>query len=257
MNWHYINTGLNTGKYNMAFDTQLAGICKPGEAFLRLYRWQPYCISLGANQSVLSIDTEKANSANINVVRRPTGGRAILHAEELTYSVVMFIDKGTSVRKIYHDINIAIAEGLKSYDTKLGFVELENLQPNFRDFYKEEKSSVCFAVPAKSELKFAGKKLVGSAQRKIGDVVLQHGSILCGEFHKNIVNYLNVSAEEKSAVIALLDYTADIYNITGRVVDYNFLCDSIVEGFKSCFNAGFEPIYNYSAINIENEPLYF
>ena len=69
-------------------------------------------------------------------------------------------------------------------------MELEKSQPDFREFYKEGHSAVCFAVPAKSELKFDGRKLVGSAQRKFGNVILQHGSILCGEFHKKIVDYL-------------------------------------------------------------------
>ena len=256
MNWHYINTGFNTGKFNMSFDLQLANLCKPGKAVLRLYRWQPYCISLGANQSIDSVNQVKANSNNLDIVKRPTGGRAILHAEELTYSVVMPIDKETSVRNIYSNINMALASGLKKYDDKLSLIELENLQPNFRDFYKEEKSAVCFAVPAKSELKLAGKKLAGSAQRKMGNVILQHGSILCGEYHKNIVDYLNVSPGERSAVISLLDATADIQNITGRTVDYDNLCTAIAEGFESYYEMKFDASGKDDCFIIENETLY-
>ncbi len=257
MRWYYINTGFHSGKFNMALDIRLAKQCKTDEAVLRLYRWKPYCISLGANQNFDSIDITKTENDNIDLVKRPTGGKAILHAEELTYSVVMPIYKNTSVRKIYNEINMALADGLKKYDSKLNFVELENLQPDFRSFYKEEKSAVCFAVPAKSELKFEGKKLAGSAQRKMGNVVLQHGSILCGEFHKKIINYLNISAKEKSALISLLNSTVDIYNITGKYVDYNILCNSIVEGFESHFQNGFESILDYNSFITEKEELYY
>ncbi len=256
MKWHYINTGFNTGKFNMAFDFSLAEGYVPGEAVLRLYRWQPYCISLGANQSFDSIDHAKAAADGIDVVKRPTGGRAILHAEELTYSVVMPVEKDSSVKNIYFDINMALAFGLKKYDDKLSFIELENLQPNLRDFYKEEKSAVCFAVPAKSELKFAGKKLAGSAQRKIGNVVLQHGSILCGGYHKNIVDYLTVSPGERQAVIGLLNSTADIQSITGRNVDYSILCNAVVEGFQSYFKMKFSAAGKDDSFVIENESLY-
>jgi lipoate-protein ligase A len=89
MKWYFINTGANTGKYNMDFDLHLADKCRPGETFLRLYRWNPYCISLGANQDILSVNADKAAADNIDIVIRPTGGRAILHAEEITYSVVI------------------------------------------------------------------------------------------------------------------------------------------------------------------------
>ncbi len=253
MNWFYINTGFHSGKFNMELDVQLAKECKTNEAILRLYRWQPYCISLGANQSMDSIDSVKAKIENIDVVKRPTGGRAILHAEELTYSFVMHIQKDTSVKKIYRDINTALAAGLKLYDNKLDFVELENLQPDFRAHYKKETSAVCFAVPAKSELKFDGKKLAGSAQRKMGNVVLQHGSILCGEFHKKIINYLYVSGKEKSGIINLLNSTADIYNITGTQVDYNLLSECIVKGFESYFQNDFKPLPVLSSFAVENE----
>ncbi len=240
MKWNFINTGFSTGKFNMAFDLELAKLCKPNEAFLRLYRWEPYCISLGANQSFESINIEKAKSDNLDIVKRPTGGKAILHAEELTYSVIMSVDYKSSARNIYEEINAALAEGLSCYDQKLKLVELHNAQPNFRELYKEEQSVVCFAAPAKSELKFDGRKLVGSAQRKLGNVILQHGSILCGDYHKRIVDYLITSEENYSTVSAMLDATADLRSITGIEVNYNALSKSIAEGFKSYYQINFE-----------------
>ena len=182
MIWKFLNEGENSGGFNMKRDLDIAGNISPDETVLRLYRWKPYCISLGANQIKNEIDFKKTDEAGIDVVKRPTGGRAILHAEELTYAVIMPLSEGSSARNIYRDINLALLEGLKKFDIRLAEAGLEENQPDFPEIYrKESKSTLCFAVSAKNELKFGGKKLVGSAQRKLGRVILQHGSALsCG-----------------------------------------------------------------------------
>ncbi len=256
MRWKFLNTGFNTGAFNMALDIHLSKTCRQDEAFIRLYRWDPYCISLGANQDYNSINSSKAAKDNIDIVKRPTGGRAILHAEELTYSVVIPLEENSSARNIYSEINLALAEGLNIYDKRLSGVELENIQPDFRNFYKEEKSIACFAVPAKSELKFDGKKLAGSAQRKMGNVILQHGSILCGEYHKKIIDYLNSNDENIASVAEALESTANIKQITGKEVDYNILCDSIKDGFSAYFKIKFEDSEKDKHFAVENESLY-
>ncbi len=113
MNWIYINSGFNSGRYNMDYDLHLAKNYKVDEAVLRLYRWKPYCISLGASQSLNSVDYDLAAKNNIDIVVRPTGGRAVLHSEELTYSVIYPLDFTSSARDIYHQINLALLNGLK------------------------------------------------------------------------------------------------------------------------------------------------
>src|ERR1035438_5390623 len=173
MKWLFINSGSNTGRYNMDYDLQHAKNYKDDEIIFRLYRWGPYCISLGANQPPDSINSELARQDNIEIVIRPTGGRAVLHAEELTYSVVYPLDLFSSAKDIYCQLNLALLKGLKIYDNRLSSFELENHQPNFAEIYKQENNAVCFAVSAKSEIKFSGKKIVGSAQRKFENVVLQ------------------------------------------------------------------------------------
>jgi lipoyl(octanoyl) transferase len=134
MKWYFLETGFNTGKFNMEFDLSLINNCRDDEAYFRLYRWKPYCISLGANQSNDSIDNGKASINNIDVVKRPTGGRAILHAEELTYSVVYPLVKISSLRNFYCGINKALREGLILYDERLSSLELETEQPDLRKF---------------------------------------------------------------------------------------------------------------------------
>ena len=89
----------------MQFDIALAKSLSVDEAVLRLYRWKPYCISLGANQNINDINEKKVIADGFDIVKRPTGGRAILHAEELTYSVAYPASGDLTPRQLYSDIN--------------------------------------------------------------------------------------------------------------------------------------------------------
>lgn len=91
MTWRFLNTGFRRGKFNMEFDEYLAGRLLEGKGSptLRVFGWSPYAVSLGYHQSEDEIDLQRCAEEGIDVVRRPTGGRAILHAHEVTYSVVM------------------------------------------------------------------------------------------------------------------------------------------------------------------------
>lgn len=254
MRWHFLNTGISTGQNNMDIDIALAKNAKNNEGYFRLYKWKPYCISIGANQSFDTINIEKARVDGIDTVKRPTGGRAILHSEELTYSVVFPISYDSSARDIYHEINVAIKNGLHLYDEKLSLVELESTQPDFNKIYKEEISSICFAVSAKSEIKYSGKKLVGSAQRKFGNVILQHGSILCGGFHKKVINYLNISPENILSVLNEIEATTtDLNSILGAEINYSVLESAITRGFGEYFNIDMEEALRPANIEYNNE----
>lgn len=233
MIWRFINSGANTGSYNMQFDIELSRNCKPNEAYFRVYRWQPYCISLGANQNFNDINQIKTKADGIDIVKRPTGGRAILHAEELTYSVILPLNFEFSPRKIYFKISCALMRGLEIYNPFLAKSELESYQPDFPKLLEEPSGVLCFASAAKNEVKFNGKKLIGSAQRKFNKIVLQHGSILCGAFHRKLVDYLNCSDETKNALsIELNDKTTGLQSILNEDIDY--------EKLKTCLMFGFE-----------------
>ena len=240
MNWHLIESGSHKGRFNMKFDIELAKSCPANEAFFRLYKWKPYCISLGANQLFDDINIQKAEKDGIDVVKRPTGGRAILHAEEITYSVVIPLSFGLSPKQIYSKISHALLIGLAEYNSKLTSAELENQQPNFPDLLKQPSGVLCFASTAKSEVKFDSKKIIGSAQRKFNNVVLQHGSILCGTFHRRLPEYLNKTDEE---IIKLKDdlknSTTEISTILGEDVDYEKLSESLKKGFQKEFETVF------------------
>ena len=132
MTWHFIDSGFNTGLFNMQFDLELANKCSNDESFFRIYRWNPYCISIGANQSFNDINLEKTLRDGIDVVKRPTGGRAILHAEELTYSVIVPANIGYLPKELYHKISSALIKGLELYNPSLASAELENIQPDLQ-----------------------------------------------------------------------------------------------------------------------------
>lgn len=225
----------------MDLDIQLAKCFSENEVIFRVYRWYPYCISFGANQSFEEINLEKAKQDKIEVVKRPTGGRAILHSEELTYSVIYPIDYNISAHDLYNQINLALKKGLIIYNKDLDKIELEHSQPDFKKFYKQDKSSICFAVSAKNEINYDSKKLVGSAQRKLGKVILQHGSILCGDHHLKIIDYLNLDFERRESIKnEIVQSTIDLKSILGEEIDYPRLIDSLKQGFEVHFDIIFE-----------------
>ena len=252
MKYYYLYTGANNGRYNMEYDIHLSKICKPDEFYLRLYRWNPFCISLGKNQKYEYINIKKAADNKIDIVKRPTGGRAILHSEELTYSVITYAKVQKSPHHFYNEINKALKAGLLFYNDKLSEIELETEQPDFRKIYKENKGNVCFATTAKSEIKFEGKKLVGSAQRKRGNYLLQHGSILCGSYHKNLINYLNLSNENYLDICNKINnVTIDLESILQEKINFIKLKKSIKKGFENHFSDLFTEV----SLNFSNEEL--
>ncbi len=245
MNWHLIESGARTGKFNMDFDIELVHNCSPQDSFFRLYRWQPYCISLGANQNFNDINLEKAKTDNIDVVQRPTGGRAILHAEEITYSVVLPYSHILSAKEIYHKISIALINGLAKYHPSLGKSELESHQPDFSKLLQQPAGVLCFGSTAKNEVKFSGKKIIGSAQRKLNNTILQHGSILCGNFHRKLVDYLNTDEDTKQKLsYELSDKTIEIETILNQPVNYDELIRCLIDGFAETWQIKFMPRKN-------------
>lgn len=241
MNWHLIETGENTGNFNMEFDLELVKHCTDNDAFFRLYRWKPYCISLGANQSLGDIAIKASSEANIDIVKRPTGGRAILHAEEITYSVVLPYSLELSAKDIYKKISLALIRGMEHYNPLLCESELENIQPNFHEILKTDSGILCFGSAAKNEVKFKGKKIIGSAQRKLNHAVLQHGSILCGPAHKKLVNFLKVPSDVKRKLAdEISEKTTEIESILNAQVDYNKLSECLIKGFEETWQTTLE-----------------
>jgi lipoyl(octanoyl) transferase len=234
--WDFMDSGARNGAFNMALDEALARRLQSGTGspLLRLFRWSPWAVSLGYNQNPEDVDTAACRRDGIDVVRRPTGGRAILHAEELTYSVVMFAGR-RSVLDVYNAISGALVRGLALHGVS---VSLQKSQPNFPETYRHASAIPCFTSSARYEIEWKGRKLVGSAQRRFSggahDVVLQHGSILCGPAHLRLADYVRVEAEPILERLRreLTVRTVDLSEIEQHSVDIPDLAASIRKGFE-------------------------
>ncbi|MBM2844915.1 MAG: biotin/lipoate protein ligase [Bacteroidetes bacterium] len=234
--WRFINSGVRSGAFNMECDEKLALelLAGNGVPTLRLYQWEPWSISLGYNQNAADIDSRKCDQDGIDIVRRPTGGRAILHAQELTYSIVMRAGR-SGVLQVYNDISRALVRGLEMFGVD---VTLQRLQPNFAEAYRHASSIPCFTSSARYEIEYEGRKLVGSAQRRYSDgeqdVILQHGSILCGPGHQRLADYLALddAATKKRISDELRTKTADLASLSGTELDLDSLALCIRRGFE-------------------------
>lgn len=230
----------------MEFDVQRtlllqSGRCQP---LVRVFGWNPWCISLGRNQSIDDIQLEKAYADGVDVLHRPTGGRAIFHAEELTYSVVM-TSEGRSIMEVYKLIGEALITGLQLLAPG---ITLSKSQPDFQKLYKEPGGIPCFSSSARYEIEYNGKKLVGSAQRRFNalnanenDVVLQHGSVLIGAAHLGITDYLNSDGKTISALRHDLQmHTLTLNEICKRKFTFDEAAECIKRGFEEAWNIEFE-----------------
>ena len=240
MHWQFENTGFRSGVFNMEHDEALARalVQRTGRPTIRIYGWHPYAISLGWNQPMEEIDLEKTSASGIDIVRRPTGGRAIFHADELTYSVVMRV-QNKNVLAVYEYISRAIISGLQVLGVP---VAMERSQPHFPSLYRHTSAMACFSSTGRYELKCDGKKLVGSAQRRYAveggeEVVLQHGSVLLGPDHKRLVDYLLFPAEEQRALLRQeLDLkTTEVSTVLRRRIGFDEAADALLAGFRTAW----------------------
>ncbi|MBN2303559.1 MAG: lipoate--protein ligase family protein [Anaerolineae bacterium] len=197
-----IDPGARRGAMNMAIDQAImeavAGDHVPPT--LRFYAWEPACLSLGYMQKLADVDQERLAIQGWDLVRRMTGGRAVLHADELTYSVAVKTGHPVVAGDIvesYHRLSGALLNGL----AHLGANPAADKQDQQIKRTHSANNPVCFEIPSHYEITVAGKKLVGSAQvRKFG-AVLQHGSLpLTGDITR-ICDALVFPSDEKRNMV--------------------------------------------------------
>ena len=234
MRWSYIDTGIDQGAYNMAVDEVLLDECVHfgGGPFLRLFGWNPPTVSIGFGQDLeRELDVEKCRQMGVDIVRRPTGGRAVLHWGELTYSVVCGItgEIGGDVGEVYHTIGYCLVRGLRL--TGVDAV-LERAGARRQDRQPAEASRPCFSSLSRWEVKCRGRKLVGSAQRRIKNAVLQHGSLLLDANHERLLDLL----PDEDAVVS----EAYLSELQAGSTDLNACLDSwSLEELKENILSGF------------------
>jgi len=174
MRWHFLVSPAADGAHNMALDEALmrrTATHRKHEAVFRVYGWSAPTLSLGRNQRARGCyNLADAQRLGVGIVRRPTGGRALLHFREITYSVTMPCPSPGSAREAYDFINDVLLTGLRRLGVAARRATLAaSTPPGLRP---------CFDVPSEHEIVVGTRKLVGSAQWRHGGALLQHGSIL-------------------------------------------------------------------------------
>jgi lipoate-protein ligase A len=158
----------------MAVDEALARCRAPGEGTLRIYRWARPTLSFGRNQPARGrYDESVAPLIGAEVVRRPTGGREVLHDRELTYAIILPLRRLGGLREAYAEVNAGLVDALRSLGVPAEAAPRLGRPPGL-------EAGACFAVAAPGEVTVAGRKLVGSAQARVEGSLLQHGSLLLG-----------------------------------------------------------------------------
>ncbi len=242
--WRLLITPAAHGAWNMAVDESILEHIGRGEAqaTLRLYAWEPACLSLGHAQPFADVDLERLQARGWEMVRRPTGGRAILHTDEVTYSVIGPANDprlAGSVLESYNRLACALLKAVRS----LGLdARSEPLSLDMTAGNRHSPNPVCFEVPSAYEITVGGKKLIGSAQARRKDGVLQHGSLpLAGDLGR-ITEALVFpdEASRKDAAQRLGERATTVETPLGRAVSWDEASRAIISGFESELELRFE-----------------
>ena len=230
-----------TGAENMALDEAIMDAVAAGEALptLRFYAWEPPCLSLGKRQPLDGVDLDRCRADGVDVVRRATGGFAILHTDELTYSIAIRPNDPRSDGAIL-DAYRKLSQGLMAGLRLLGATpEMNPVVPGG----VHNASAACFEVPSAYEIVMAGRKLIGSAQARPAGRVLQHGSLpLVGDIAR-VARYLAYEREDERAALAqhLRERATTASDALGRAVGYDEAAEAMARGFAAALNLTYEP----------------
>lgn len=231
-----------TAYENMAIDEALleSVISNGSQAILRFYTWKRPTISIGYFQKLeKEINLNKCREYSVDYVRRPTGGRAVLHDDELTYSFIFKLTdkfKKLSTLEIFKKINQTFLKGLKSLGISAELVP--------RDHSKKQKLSkaVCFTASAFFELKVNGKKILGSAQTRKSETILQHGSLPISLDRQKLFDLFNFDSdlEKRAELEKSYSLMTSLEEILGKRIEFDKLCEVFTAGFKKIWGRDFE-----------------
>jgi lipoate-protein ligase A len=237
--WRLLNAGTADGATNMAVDEAILRAVARAlvPPTLRFYAWEPPCLSLGQAQSFSEVDWEACIARGYTLVRRPTGGRAILHTDELTYSVTapeteLRVEGG--IVESYRRLSEGLLEGLRL----MGVPGIEAHHPEVQPSANNAaQGPVCFEVPSTYEVTVAGKKLVGSAQVRREGVVLQHGTLpLVGDIAR--ICEVLASHPDKARVRAR---AATVEAVVRRAVSFDEAVQAVSQGMADVLNLELVP----------------
>jgi lipoate-protein ligase A len=242
--WRMLPPADGPGAWHMAADVAIADAVRAGQVrpTLRFYRWTPPCVTLGKFQPVEgNVQVEACTRLGYDIVRRPTGGRAILHDDEVTFSIIIaerdLPGAGANIMESYRALGCALVDGLR----RLGLpAELVDRNASARAGDPPSVMAVgnpaCFAAKARCDLMVAGKKLIGSAQlRKDGIIVQQNSLPLTIAFPRWDDVFFRSDWEQvmKAGAIGLHD-------CAGRMIPYNDVVSALCAGFESALDIRLE-----------------
>ena len=253
--WRLIKDGPGDGRLNMAIDRAILTACDRGQApaTLRLYGWDKPTLSIGYSQNELrDVNKEQCEQRNIPIVRRFTGGRALLHQHEFTYSLVAPIPHPgipDNLAGAFCAVSKAVILSLE----KAGVTNPEMVGKEKRTAgMSRKRSPACFSASNHWEISVKGKKLAGSAQRRLNGAFLQHGSILLDkdyELAHSLFRYFS-ETEKNRGLKELISNTITLNEVLPVNLGWKILTHYFVEGFKATFPASWQPGFLTS---LENE----
>jgi len=239
--WRLLHMPASQGAWNMAVDEAVLESVYTGRSIptLRLYAWDPPCLSLGYAQPIADVNLAYLDQADWQLVRRPTGGRAILHTDELTYAIIAPLQEpriAGSVIESYSRLAAALLQAL----ILLGLpAEAKNSYSNVKT--QKKHNPVCFEVPSNYEITVNGKKLIGSAQARRKEGVLQHGSLpLHGDLTR-ITSALNFASSNQRqwAADRLLKRATTVERELGRPCTWKEAASAFELAFSTALNLNF------------------
>ena len=248
MEWRLIKDSYHTGFMNMAIDEAIMIAHREGlvPPTIRFYQWSPAAVSLGYFQDLeKEIDVDVCKNLGIDIVRRPTGGKAVLHDKELTYSFIIRENHplvNDSILETYKKISGGIIRGLSYLGIKAELVPLrEKLKSTLSGNKAKSKiphldiKSICFSVPSQYEVRVEDKKIVGSAQVRKREIVLQHGSLLI-ELEKDklfsVFNFPSVQIRER---LKIRFKATSLEEILRKKINFSELSEILPRGFEEEF----------------------
>lgn len=223
--WRLLNSGFQTAAANMATDEAImrSYAAKLVPPTIRFYGWQPAAVSIGYFQhGEREIDFAACREQGVDVVRRLTGGRAVLHANELTYSIIVgedYPEMPMTITASYRYLSQGLLLGLAA----LGLTaEMTKPQASYAQKVPQQTSAACFDAPSHYELTVSHKKLIGSAQVRKHGVILQHGSILLAFSAEQLAAILHIDSQEKNKTSSMLKTRVmDLQTALGRKVTWD------------------------------------
>ncbi|MCE4047075.1 MULTISPECIES: biotin/lipoate A/B protein ligase family protein [Bacillaceae] len=240
--WRFIDSGNCSPSFNMALDEALLDWHSAGDfpPVIRFYGWNPATLSIGYFQRVeKEIDMDAVKELNLGFVRRPTGGRGVLHEHELTYSVIVseeHPDMPKTVTEAYRVISEGILQGfqLLGLDAYFSVPKTEEQKASL----KNPRSAVCFDAPSWYELVVEGRKVAGSAQTRQKGVILQHGSILLDLDEDKLFRLFKYSSEriKERMQAAFKEKAVAINNLTDKKITIEMAKKAFKEGFERGLN---------------------